>query len=97
MSDLTDDLIAEVQNGIITIDEARAALGLPAFGLPETSEPIVYTTQGPMTLARANALVRQKTETEFTKHLSPAQINNLVREIQAQLLKNARRSKRPEL
>jgi hypothetical protein len=94
MSDPLDDLIAKVQNGIITIDEAREELGLPAFGLPETSEPIVYTTQGPMTLARASVLVRQKTE--VTSHLSPAQINALVREIRAQLLKNARRSIRPE-
>lgn len=88
MSDLTDSLIAQVQNGIRTIDEAREALGLPAFGLPETSQPVVYTSQGPMTLSRADELVKR--ETPVTSQLSAVQINALVKEIQSHLLKRDR-------
>jgi len=33
-------LVTQIQNGLLSVDEARALLGRPSWGLPETSDPI---------------------------------------------------------
>ena len=40
--------VEKVQNGIASIDEVREDLDLPPWGLQETSEPVVFTAQGPI-------------------------------------------------
>ena len=47
-----------IQNGLYTIDEVRNWLDLPPFGLPETSEPVVFTAQGPVPFSMAPELIR---------------------------------------
>ena len=43
--------VEQVQNGIASIDEVRDRLDLPPWGLQETSEPVVFTAQGPIPFA----------------------------------------------
>ena len=40
------------------IDEVRGWLDLPPWGLPETSEPVVFTAQGPVPFSMAPELIR---------------------------------------
>ena len=47
-----------IQNGLYTIDEVRGWLDMPPFGLPETSEPVVFTAQGPVPFSMAPELIR---------------------------------------
>ncbi len=44
-----------ITNGIASIDSAAAALGLPTWGLPETTKPIIITGTGPVPLEQASA------------------------------------------
>ena len=49
--------IQQVQNGIASIDEIRDKLDMPPWGLPETSEPVVFTAQGPVPFSMAPNLI----------------------------------------
>jgi 8-oxo-dGTP pyrophosphatase MutT (NUDIX family) len=55
---LVDRGVQGIQNGLYTIDEVREWLDLPPFGLPETSEPVVFTAQGPVPFSMAPDLIR---------------------------------------
>ena len=55
---LVDRGVQGIQNGLYTIDEVRGWLDLPPFGLPETSEPVVFTAQGPVPFSMAPELIR---------------------------------------
>lgn len=45
---MTDLLVKQVQNGMISIDEAREELQRTPWGLDETSGPLVFTQAGPV-------------------------------------------------
>ena len=45
---LVDRGVQGIQNGLYSIDEVRGWLDLPPWGLQETSEPVVFTAQGPV-------------------------------------------------
>ena len=47
---MTDLLVKQVQSGLISIDEAREELQRTAWGLDETSGPLVFTQMGPVPL-----------------------------------------------
>ena len=47
-----------IQNGLYSIDEVRGWLDLPPWGLQETSEPVVFTAQGPVPFSMAPELIR---------------------------------------
>ena len=49
--------VEQVQNGISSIDEVRERLDLPPWGLEETSEPVVFTAQGPIPFSLAPQLI----------------------------------------
>lgn len=49
--------VEQIQNGISSIDEIRERLDLPPWGLPETSEPIVITQNGPIPFSQAPKLI----------------------------------------
>lgn len=49
--------VEQIQNGISSIDEIRERLDLPPWGLPETSEPIVITQNGPIPFSEAPKLI----------------------------------------
>lgn len=46
-----DMTVQKVQNGILSIDEARISQGEAPWGLPESSVPIVWTGTGPVLLS----------------------------------------------
>lgn len=50
--------VEQIQNGISSIDEIRERLDLPPWGLPETSEPIVITQNGPIPFSQAPKLIQ---------------------------------------
>jgi 8-oxo-dGTP pyrophosphatase MutT (NUDIX family)/2'-5' RNA ligase len=50
--------IQGIQNGLYSIDEVRGWLDLPPWGLPETSEPVVFTAQGPIPFSMAPEIIR---------------------------------------
>lgn len=60
--DITELGVMQVQNGISSIDEVRARLHLPPWGLAETSEPVVFTAQGPIPFSKAPELIRAAQE-----------------------------------
>src|ERR1039457_3816907 len=45
------------QNGLYSIDEVREWRALPPWGLQETSEPVVFTAQGPIPFSMAPDLI----------------------------------------
>jgi hypothetical protein len=49
--------VEQVQNGIASIDEVRERLDMPPWGLSETSEPVVFTAQGPIPFSMAPQLI----------------------------------------
>ena len=49
--------VEQVQNGIASIDEVRERLDLAPWGLEETSEPVVFTAQGPIPFSMAPQLI----------------------------------------
>jgi 8-oxo-dGTP pyrophosphatase MutT (NUDIX family) len=49
--------VEQVQNGIASIDEVRDRLDMPPWGLQETSEPVVFTAQGPIPFSMAPQLI----------------------------------------
>jgi 8-oxo-dGTP pyrophosphatase MutT (NUDIX family) len=55
---LVDRGVQGIQNGLYSIDEVRGWLDLPPWGLPETSEPVVFTAQGPVPFSMAPELIR---------------------------------------
>jgi len=55
---ITELGVQQVQNAISSIDEIRERLDLPPWGLQETSEPVVFTAQGPVPLSMAPDLLR---------------------------------------
>jgi 8-oxo-dGTP pyrophosphatase MutT (NUDIX family) len=54
---ITELGVQQVQNAISSIDEIRERLDLPPWGLQETSEPVVFTAQGPIPLSMAPQLI----------------------------------------
>ncbi len=56
----TDLLVKQVQNGMISIDEAREELQRTAWGLDETSGPLVFTQMGPVPLNQIIQLMQQQ-------------------------------------
>jgi len=50
--------VEQIQNGVASIDEVRERLDLPPWGLPETSEPIVMTQNGPIPFSQAPQLIQ---------------------------------------
>ena len=49
--------VEQVQNGISSIDEVRERLDMPPWGLQETSEPVMFTAQGPIPISMAPQLI----------------------------------------
>src|SRR5271170_5452502 len=49
--EITELGIAQIQNGISSIDEVRDRLDLPPWGTPESSGPVVFTQEGPVPLS----------------------------------------------
>lgn len=56
---MTDLLVKQFQNGFISIDEAREELQRTAWGLDETSGPLIMTQNGPVPLNMAIEMMRQ--------------------------------------
>jgi 8-oxo-dGTP pyrophosphatase MutT (NUDIX family) len=56
-ADITELGVQQVQNGIASIDEVRERLDLAPWGLSETSEPVVFTAQGPIPFSMAPQLI----------------------------------------
>lgn len=54
--------VQQVQNGIASIDEVRDRLDLAPWGLKETSEPVVFTAQGPIPFSMAPQLIAAMTQ-----------------------------------
>ena len=54
---ITELGVQQVQNAISSIDEVRERLDLAPWGLQETSEPVVFTAQGPIPLSMAPQLI----------------------------------------
>ncbi len=54
---ITELGVSQVQNGIASIDEVRDRLDLAPWGLQETSEPVVFTAQGPIPFSMAPQLI----------------------------------------
>lgn len=54
---ITELGVEQVQNGIASIDEVRERLDLAPWGLQETSEPVVFTAQGPIPFSMAPQLI----------------------------------------
>ena len=52
---ITELGVQQVQNGIASIDEVRDRLDLAPWGLSETSEPVVFTAQGPVPFSMARS------------------------------------------
>jgi Phage portal protein len=50
---VTDTMVKQAQIGARSVDEFRDKIGLPPWGLPETSGPLVYTPMGPIPLSEA--------------------------------------------
>lgn len=55
----TNLLVNQISHALLTIDEGRDAMGKQPFGLPETSEPGVFTPTGFMTLMAGAAAQQQ--------------------------------------
>jgi 8-oxo-dGTP pyrophosphatase MutT (NUDIX family) len=55
----TDMLVKQVQSGLISIDEAREELQRTAWGLDETSGPLVFTQMGPVPLNQVIEMMQQ--------------------------------------
>ena len=55
---ITELGVQQVQNGIASIDEVRDRLDMAPWGLEETSEPVVFTAQGPIPFSMAPELIR---------------------------------------
>jgi 8-oxo-dGTP pyrophosphatase MutT (NUDIX family) len=54
---ITELGVQQVQNGIASIDEIRDRLDMAPWGLKETSEPVVFTAQGPIPFDMAPQLI----------------------------------------
>jgi 2'-5' RNA ligase len=52
----TDTYVKQAQIGARSVDEFRDKIGLPPWGLPETSGPVVFTPMGPIPFSDATAL-----------------------------------------
>jgi 8-oxo-dGTP pyrophosphatase MutT (NUDIX family) len=55
---ITELGVQQVQNGIASVDEVRERLDMAPWGLETTSEPVVFTAQGPIPFAMAPELIR---------------------------------------
>ncbi|MDE2100393.1 MAG: phage portal protein [Patescibacteria group bacterium] len=51
-----------IRNGSLTIDEARAESDLEPYGLPESSEPLVYTANGVVPISGQSDLAQAKND-----------------------------------
>jgi hypothetical protein len=67
---LTDTYVKQAQIGVRSVDEFRDKIGLPPWGLPESSGPVVFTPMGPIPLADA---VQIASATAQQKALPPGQ------------------------
>jgi 2'-5' RNA ligase len=50
---ITDMMVKQAQIGVRSVDEFRDKIGLPPWGLPESSGPVVFTPMGPIPLTDA--------------------------------------------
>jgi hypothetical protein len=57
--------VAGVQNGIYSVDEVREKLDLPPWGIPETSEPVVFTAKGPVPMREAAEMLREQVRADL--------------------------------
>ena len=67
---ITDMLVKQAQIGVRSVDEFRDKIGLPPWGLAESSGPIVFTPMGPIPLADAVAIASSQAQ---AKALPPGQ------------------------
>lgn len=74
----TDMLVKQVQSGLISIDEAREELQRTAWGLDETSGPLVFTQMGPVPLNQVIDLMRQQQPVQGGAGNRPAYSGNAV-------------------
>ena len=58
--EITELGVMQIQNAISSIDEVRERLDLPPWGLPETSEPVVFTVEGPVPMSMAPQLIENQ-------------------------------------
>ena len=63
---ITDLGVQQIQNGMASIDEVRERLDLPPWGIPETSEPVLFTANGAMPLSLSTDLIRSTIEANNT-------------------------------
>jgi 8-oxo-dGTP pyrophosphatase MutT (NUDIX family) len=63
---ITELGVQQVQNGIASIDEIRERLDLPPWGLPETSEPVLFTATGALPLGMSTELIQSTIQSNNT-------------------------------
>ena len=68
----TDLLVKQFQNGFISIDEAREELQRTAWGLDETSGPLIMTQNGPVPLNQIITMMQQQMQPMATGQNAPA-------------------------
>ena len=59
---ITDMLVKQSQIGVRSVDEFRDKIGLPPWGLPETSGPLVFTPMGPIPLSEAVSVAQAQAQ-----------------------------------
>jgi Phage portal protein len=67
---LTDTYVKQAQIGVRSVDEFRDKIGLPPWGIRESSGPVVFTPMGPIPLADAVAIASSQAQ---AKALPPGQ------------------------
>jgi 8-oxo-dGTP pyrophosphatase MutT (NUDIX family)/2'-5' RNA ligase len=68
----TDLLVKQFQNGFISIDEAREELQRTAWGLDETSGPLIMTQNGPVPLNQIIQMMQQQMQPMQSGQNAPA-------------------------
>jgi 2'-5' RNA ligase len=59
---LTDTYVKQAQIGVRSVDEFRDKIGLPPWGLDETSGPLVFTPMGPIPLSEAVSIAQAQAQ-----------------------------------
>jgi hypothetical protein len=73
--EITELGVLQIQNGISSIDEVRERLDLPPWGTAETSEPVMFTSHGPVPMAEAAKEARR----QFAERVRVNLLEKLVR------------------
>jgi hypothetical protein len=76
--------VLQIQHGISSIDEIREKLDLPPWGLPETSEPVIFTAQGPVPFSKGWEFIEKAVNEEKEPEVSFTirQVAELILELQ---------------